>query len=189
MKKSVTNRTKFFLLLGVYLLVVLIWYFGAYSYIDGKMEDISNKRAELKQNMNKLPEMIRKTKEINAIVDSLDGLVTEMQNKAFTINEINRVKTEFTRFCKQYNLKLVEFSAISQIYYSKLEKSGDSEYLTLPANIVLEGKFTDYVRFIKNLDKLSVVLNFSYLKLNPSYNRENQIKAISVGTFLVRKKS
>lgn len=187
-RKKLNSKTKFFLVIGFYILILIIWYLGAYNYFNTKVYEINQKRSELKSDMARLPILIKRTEQMNSLSDSLQSEINKLQSKAFVINDINKVKSKFYSFCRKYNIKVEEFSTISQIYYSRLEKNPDQDYLLLPANIVLSGNFINYINLIKNLEQFPYVLHFNYLKIVPAYNRANSIKVISVGDFLVRKK-
>jgi hypothetical protein len=166
-----------------------VWYFLGYGFFNSQMQEINKKRVELKSNMARLPVLIKETENLEKTIDSLKNAIQSLKNKAFTIKDINKVKQSFIAFSRRYNLKVDEFSAISQIYYKRLQENPDVQYLLLPANMVLEGNFDNFVKMIKNKDQFPYIYNYSYLRIVPSFDKENKVKIFSVGEFFVKKPS
>lgn len=181
------SKTRFFLVIGFYVIVLIVWYMVVYGYINGEMAAINQQRQKLNAEMSKLPTLIQKTQRMTMLSDSLNQELKKLQEKAFTIADIQKVKNSLTSFCKQHNLKIDEFSTITQIYYTRVEQNPNEVYFGLPANIVFEGDFSDVIRFLKNLDTFDYALHFSYLRIVPALEKENRIRVITIGNFLVRK--
>ncbi|MCK5076713.1 MAG: hypothetical protein KAR38_10065 [Calditrichia bacterium] len=189
MKKGINSRLKFFIIMGFYSLIIIVWYIMVYGAFQNKIVDIEVQKKELSLNYNQLPEVLKKTKLITSVIDSVNNQLTLLQEKAATINELNRVKDNFKRFCINYKLDFEEFSPLTQLYYQKLENNPGIKFLTMPVNIVLEGKYNNFTNFLIDLDKFSKSLTIGYMSVLPSDKKQNVVKIVLVANLLIKSES
>ncbi len=185
MKKSLTSKTKFFILIFVYAFVIAVWYIFGYSYIQSQIDDYKHKKNEMKINYNQLPKIFTEITILEKKDDSLRQEIDKIKAKITKIQNLNRVKSAFMNFSKRYNLKCDEFSALTQIYYQKQEEHKEEKYLTLPVNIVLSGKYANFVKMLNNLDRFDYIMTVGYMTIKPDELTENKVNAIIVGNLLI----
>ena len=172
------TRNIFIGLLSFCLAALIAFYLFIYIPQEQEKTDINS---ELQATLKKFDKARFAMTELNKIQAELVNQEEELNRfnaRFIDRSQLTRITIKIRNFTQKYNLKLVDFTPLFNIYFADTSRA---PIKALPFSVTVEGKFLDIGRYLENWERQDFFMIPDEIFVNELSSRTNVLKANITG--------
>ncbi|MCD6116311.1 type 4a pilus biogenesis protein PilO [bacterium] len=175
---------KLILIPSVTVVLFLIWAVFSYMPLSKQGSQLKHK-IEVLEKREKAKISEQELMSVNTLVDSLEARLKRGKKRFYPAENLLDLGREIERIVKKYDISLV---SITPNYPSlAIFKDSQSSVVELPLAIQLQGRFTDFTKFLDDIPHLPFILRVNEVTLKVEEKSASRITIVFQGVIVLDK--